>query len=677
MSSAAEKITNAYERLMCGLTVIWGYHGRPVRAMWIDEFTRALLHRGPDGLKTVNFEKPNLSLGHARLSILDVSVAGDQPMSFADGRYQIVYNGEIYNFLEVKNELEKVGYSFKTESDTEVILAAYHFWGEACQDKFNGMWAFVIFDLLNEIIFVSRDRFGVKPLFYYLTEDYFICASELKAFLALPRSIQPDVDPTVVAWMTNIEDDQQTILKNVSNLNAGYCLRLAKNGVVQRRKWWKTKDHLVTIPSIYEEQVEQYQSLFFDACQIRLRSDVPIATALSGGLDSSSIFSSLHKSRYNGLSRERITREWQSAFFLDFKGRNSIERKHAQIVCDDAGADLNILTLDPRQISPQELADCIFALEAIQNSEPGLGPWLLYKAMRESGIVVSIDGHGGDETVAGYSHYPLEAMKGLLWKPQSKGRWQSLEKIFKETSGVESVYSRRRLFKMLLSDVKRSGRETASSFPFLRGVYGLGSRLVRSNFQCHNRDDAFLQVQRARRESTVEHLSLSDRVGWGPLNTKLYQDFHSTTLPKILRNFDRLSMASGVESRAPFLDWRLVCYAFSLPEECKLGASASKQILRDSMRGIVPEATRTRKDKEGFASPLGEWLTDGFSELMLDHALGRRFLESEVWTGRQISQILESAIKNNNFREVQRLWKFVQAGILLDSFDSRKNTRWV
>jgi asparagine synthase (glutamine-hydrolysing) len=662
---------------MCGLTGIWGYTGKPVKSIWLDEFTDSLSHRGPDGRGVRNFQGKNLGLGHRRLSILDTTDAGAQPMGFADGRYQIVYNGEIYNFVELRLELERLGYKFLTRTDTEVILGAYHCWGEKCQEKFNGMWAFAIFDLREEKVFLSRDRFGVKPLFYGISADYFVFASELKAFLALPRSLQPKIDPAVVAWLTNVEDDHKTILKGVNNLNAGYCLTLTRGGGIRRSKWWITKDHLVDIPRKYGERVEHYRSLFLDACRIRMRSDVPIATALSGGLDSSSIFSGICNFRKEAAPVARAADDWQNAFFLDFLGSHNDEREYAEVVCDEASIDLTVCKLDPSQISVQQLADCIFSLEAIQHAEPGLGPWLLYKKMRNDGIVVSLDGHGGDETVAGYDHYPKYAMKEILGNPFGGERWDDLARINASFKKNEPQVSRAQVAKLFRSGAKHHLRAVAADILGPTLINRIKRIVSRVATQQSPQNDSFLQISRARRESPAERLGVVDRARLGSLNAKLYDDFHKGTLPRILRNFDRLSMANGVESRAPFLDWRLVCFAFSLPADCKLGGGYSKRILRDSMAGILPEVARLRRSKIGFASPLGEWLVGGLSEYVLDTVTSRGFIESDIWLGRKIGCEMERSISAQDFNQTEKLWKFVQAHSLLGSFDIHRNSRLV
>ena len=217
---------------MCGIVGIWNRQGLPIDVYELDRFTDSLAHRGPDGRGTYIDKKACFGIGHRRLAILDLTNSGHQPMAYGDKRYWITYNGEIYNFIELRTELELLGHHFHSESDTEVILAAYVQWGKACQFKFNGMWSFAIWDSHERQLFLSRDRFGIKPLFYLYDDKHFIFASELKAFMSLSSKLQPQFDLGIIALYANIESARKTLLKGVMNLNGGHQLILRQNGVV-------------------------------------------------------------------------------------------------------------------------------------------------------------------------------------------------------------------------------------------------------------------------------------------------------------------------------------------------------------------------------------------------------------------------------------------------------------
>lgn len=248
---------------MCGIVGIWNKNGSHLSGHCLEQFTNALAHRGPDGSGIFIDKHGCLGLGHRRLSILGLGESGSQPMSYGDGRYHITFNGEIYNFIELRQDLEKLGHRFVSDTDTEVVLAAYSQWGEDCQYRFNGMWAFAIWDSEERLLFISRDRFGVKPIFFLNTDNYFVFASELKAFMALPRKIRPDIDQTMVARMKNEESIDQTLLKGVRNLNGGCCLKLGVERTPRVRRWWETAEHLFDPPAKFEEQVELYKEIFF------------------------------------------------------------------------------------------------------------------------------------------------------------------------------------------------------------------------------------------------------------------------------------------------------------------------------------------------------------------------------------------------------------------------------
>lgn len=244
------------------------------------ECINQIKHRGPDSL--VVKEENGIVLAHARLSILDVSDTANQPMSDPSGRYWIVYNGEVYNFLELREELEQLGWKFKTNSDTEVVLYSYIEWGEYFQNKCNGMWGLAIWDTVEKTLFLSRDRFGVKPLYYYEQDNNFYFASEMKAFFPImkERKINYSLLEKKAYFIYEMKEDCS--IKGIKKIFGGQCGHY-KNGQLHLNKWWNTMEHLLNVPNQYEQQIELFRELFIDACKIRMRSDVSIGTALSGG----------------------------------------------------------------------------------------------------------------------------------------------------------------------------------------------------------------------------------------------------------------------------------------------------------------------------------------------------------------------------------------------------------
>jgi asparagine synthase (glutamine-hydrolysing) len=349
------------------------------------KMTDSMIHRGPDGAGYELYNNETLGFGHRRLSILDLSEAGKQPFNYLES-YSITYNGEVYNFLEIKEELKLKGYTFKTTSDTEVIIAAYHEFGKACLTKFNGMWAFAIWDKQIQELFLSRDRFGVKPLHYcYKPNQLFAFASETIAFKYLnnyKRTFNTQNLVTAIQNSSYIEAAGQTIYDGIEQLLPGHCITISSDKNLKITRWWNTSDHLVSYDEDYNKQVETFKELFFSACQLRMRSDVSIASALSGGLDSSSVYCTLQQFKNNSFNIERIPDNWQKAFIATFPGTSMDERKYAEEVINHTKGNAVYITPDYSNLLKDitystQLFDGIIANPLIAISD-------IYKSMRNN-----------------------------------------------------------------------------------------------------------------------------------------------------------------------------------------------------------------------------------------------------------------------------------------------------
>jgi asparagine synthase (glutamine-hydrolysing) len=626
---------------MCGIVGLWNLDHQPVLPEMLECFTDSLAHRGPDGNGFYIDPEANLGFGHRRLAIIDTSVSGRQPMFFGDSRYWITYNGEMYNFLELKAELEQSGYQFKTDSDTEVILAAYHCWGEDCQLRFNGMWAFAIWDRDERKLFISRDRFGVKPLIYYFDEKHFAFASEMKAFLTLDW-FEPDFDPAMVAAALSnerfIEGSERCLLRGLRHLLGGHCLTLKLGEKPKIRRWWNTLDHLEQVPQNYNNQVHRFRELFLDACRIRMRSDVPIGTALSGGLDSSSILCGMRHVRNGNSTNDRLAEDWQRAFIMTYPGAAIDERKYADQVIQHTGA-IPIYCTGTSDLYLNHFDRILFQYEEI--SDLHLGPWLVHKAQREHGIVVTIDGHGGDEALGGYPWYVTAALRDSLTK-LSPLRARELVSIMK---GLE-----------LFPD---------NEF-YIKSVQALFAKAMKIHEQPWLLQTPAEFISPAYEE---DRLRIQDR---DTLFKTLYKDFHFIQLPTNLRDFDRLSMAHGVEVRSPFMDWRLVCFLFSLPATAKIGSGFTKRILRDALRGILPEGIRTRRRKLGFPNLAEAWTSSGAQEFIRDVVYSADFRESSIWDGKKVAEDLALALRAQDNETLHRAWIYVQAASLMRLFREKR-----
>lgn len=612
---------------MCGIAGIWHLDGKPVDAATLDRFTDLMAHRGPDGRGTWNDQSGSVGFGHRRLSILDLSPAGQQPFLSPCGRYSMVFNGEIYNFLELRKELAAKGHTFTSDTDTEVLLAAYAQWGEDCQERLNGMWAFAVWDNEAQDIFLSRDRFSIKPLHYYYDGKNFAFSSELRPFLSLPFTgggLDPVAyrfafeRPSHAAWA------QDTMLAGVRQVPGGWCLRVSRDKTPKIKRWWNTMDHLETPPPTYGEQVERFRELFMESCRLRMRSDTAIGTALSGGVDSGSVFSML--SEIAGASadkRERVQHDWRRAFVAAYRNTKNDEEQAALDLVDHIGGVGKSIPMGP----PQDLDEfdrITSDAEAICWDIP-IGPWKVYQAMRNDGVYVSLDGHGGDETLAGYVHFIIPALHDALVPYPKPGKLYELYKLQKTM------------------DPRRYGFKV----PGLKDIIWPENKTYTASL--------FNEFHRDKNRWNREKLGL-----W------LFEETHYTGLPTNLRDFDRLSMAHGVEVRTPFLDWRLVCYAFSLPGTSKMGGGYTKRILRDALQGILPDFIRTEKVKRGFGSPLEDWKEQSVKNYIVDGVNDESFLDCPLFNGREIRDKVNRLAKTAP-AEVPNMDRQLMAARMLDA----------
>lgn len=607
---------------MCGITGVWRYDRPDIDAVAFDRFTDSLAHRGPDGRGVQRFPDTRMNLGHRRLAILDLSPRGRQPMASADKRYWITFNGEIFNYLELRDELQALGHRFSSDCDTEVLLAAYAQWGPACQARFNGMWAFAIWDNRDRVLFLSRDRWGVKPLLYSFDSGAFAFASELKAFAVLDgfdNRIDQEHMALVLRDLCADERSERTLLAGVRRLPGGHCLTVSADGSHKIERWWRTLDHRRQVARSFEDQAAEFRELLYDACGLRMRSDVPLATALSGGLDSSSIACIVNELGQAQRGRH-LAPEWQRAFVACFTGTRLDERPYAEQVITHTGMQPVFVEMNlDEHIGHVE--QIMFDNEAITDVLH-LGPWCVYRAMRQNGIVVSMDGHGADELLAGYYQSILSEITSAAQDLRPL-RYLDMRRTMKGLIGGSAVFPFG--WRMDLSRVKASLPAWGAR---LRGV--------------------------ARDYDTVR-----DGETLTPLDRQLYDSFHRDPLPTILRNFDRASMAHGIEIRMPFMDWRVVTYGFSIPDASKLGGGFTKRIVREAMKGVLPEPIRLRTNKIGLTSPSAQWMAGPLRPFVLDTMTSSDFRSSGIWDGKALCQEAEDGLRNS--QPINHLWLYVNA----------------
>jgi asparagine synthase (glutamine-hydrolysing) len=483
--------------------------------------------------------------------------------------------------------------------------------------RFNGMWALAIFDTETKDLFLARDRFGIKPLLYTLSPDRFAFASEQRALVRsglVDTTVDADVARRLMFDAFGVEGSTRTLCREIQRLQAGHFAWL-KEGRLDIRRWWCTLDHLPSLPKSASECVEHFGELFRDAVAIRMRSDVPIGTCLSGGFDSSAVICAMAAHERAGMG-PRDSTAWRHAFVAAFPGASNDERPMAEEAAAWAGVRPDILEIG-NQDALKELDRILEDNDDVYISLPSAA-WLLYREVSRQKVLVSLDGHGADELMGAYyqeNQSAVFALKNALsaaWSGSSPGR-RSIELLRAASLKVRGHY-------------------------FLRG--GLGA--IPAPLDLVADDDVL-----------PRH--------WSALNRRLYRMFHSTVLPTILRNFDRVSMAHGVEVRMPFMDWRLVTFTMALPEASKWSDGYTKLIARQAMQGRMPESIRTGRRKVGFNSPMPEWLNgplSGWTTALLDRKVSAfADLVDEARLAREVARL--NASKTWNWESVGRIWPYL------------------
>jgi len=574
-----------------------------------------LYHRGPDdyGVKCVG---NSITLGHRRLSIVDLSSKGRQPMSDITSRYTLTFNGEIYNFIEIRKELIKKGYSFFSQSDTEVVLYSYIEWGVECVNKFNGMWAFAIWDRLKAELFLSRDRFVKKPLFYAVVNGKFIFASEMKAIYPFLPSVRPSKD---FNWMKNniflYESTDKCLIDGIKRFPFAHN-GIYKDGKLSIFRYWNTLDNLVDVSNSYDDHVERFNEIFIDACKIRMRSDVPIGTALSGGLDSSATISAM--AHISESCTDYASKDWQHAFVAAFPGTPLDESYYAKVVADNIDIEANFIDINPLKYW-ENLEDYFYKFEELYITSP-IPMLMLYSEVKKSGVTVTLDGHGADELFSGYGHL-LEA----LWDSKfSFSKTIDILNTHIETLGDNTQFSRsNKLSTYLKYMVKKSIKDLLGK-GYISKDYGHINFKKLDNFSQH-----------------------------------LYVIFHETILPTLLRNYDRYSMINGVEIRMPFMDHRIVTYVNSLPYTSKFGNGYTKILIRDSMSRYMPKEITWRKSKIGFNTPIVDWMQKDLKEWFGDTVHDKSFINCQlVDNPKKLQKSIMDIVnkKENRYIEARKCW---------------------
>jgi asparagine synthase (glutamine-hydrolysing) len=513
----------------------------------------------------------NLALVNRRLAILDLSPAGHLPISTDDGSLWLTYNGEIYNFIEIREELERSGCRFRSCGDTEVILHAYRTWGPDCFKKFNGMWALALWDAKAKKLILSRDRLGVKPLYYWHTTNVFAFSSEIRCLLELgaPR----EVNEALVHDFLNtglLDHTDETFFSRIKKLPAGHTLAIDPNGQAILQRMWNIEVSGELASSQEDSKyAEPFRQLFTDAVRLRLRSDVPVGSCLSGGLDSSSIVTVANMLLF---PQEKIgAQQQQKTFSACFDDPRYDERAYIQEVLRQTHATSHYVFPQPEGFK-QELDYLLWHQEEPFRSSSIYAQWCVMRQARGRGVIVMLDGQGGDEQLCGYRKFYVFYLRELL--------------------------RHRHFLRFGLETLKFLGSpETLHTLNVRRGLHysAIGQRLQNIS--------TLLRADFAKRFA-ARHWALcygEDMAG------RIKTDITQFSLPALLRYEDKNSMAHSIEARLPFLDFRLVELLAGFPLEQKIYHGWTKYVLRQGLRGILPERIRQRKSKLGFATPEDTW----------------------------------------------------------------------
>ena len=604
---------------MCGISgVVSDY----VESHLLSRMTDAIAHRGPDGSGTWISPCSRVGLGHRRLSIVDLSDAGSQPMSNLEGDLTIVFNGEIYNHIELRQQLPENQY--QGHSDTEVILAAYKKWGVGCLEKFNGMFAFALWDAKRQELFCARDRLGVKPFFYSKSSNQLIFGSEVKALIASGMQVLPNAD----VWARylcfgSFEGPGESFFSGVNSLPPGHYMIVKPNGECRLKRWWSLPERVGNANEFQLEDATAELSRILDAAvALRSRSDVPVALNLTGGLDSSSVAQSFL--RQNPFNKTHI-------FTAAFNDAKYDEDVYADLLLSKYQCERHVTRISPEEI-PNLAAKSIWSQEAPFGGIGMLAYESIHREMGSMGLKVSIEGQGGDELFAGYNYFQPLRLLDLL----EAGDWKSA-----------LAFSRNLFDRKNVANLARRISNGEDNF------YQDGTNFL--SLDCISLD------VRSIAKAIVYDAPFENRT-----SNALFRDLTETKLQRVLRMNDRLSMAYGVELRQPFLDWRMVEFATKLPVHWKIRDGLGKYILRLAMNDRLPKEIVWEK-KRAVVTPQREWMTGPLKEWIMDIISSRSFNELGFFNQAKVKSRFDLYVKNGSDNAFP-IWQWINTVLWFDAF---------
>jgi asparagine synthase (glutamine-hydrolysing) len=619
---------------MCGIVGFCDF-GQKSNSNVLELMTQALFHRGPnDGGSKVWYNNAIVGFGHRRLSILDLSNNGHQPMLSLNEKYAIIFNGEVYNFSIIKTELEQKGYTFKSTSDTEVVLNAFIEWGVESVHKFIGMFSYSIYDIENNLIYIVRDRAGVKPLYYYFSDGLLLFGSELKSFHHHP-SFKKNLDYNSVGNFLQYGyiPTPHTIFQNTFKVKPGHYLRVDLNRQeISEQTYWDLSDYYRHQSAIsYPEALSSVEEILTSACNYRMVSDVPVGVFLSGGYDSSLVTALIQKEQTQKLK----------TFCIGFEDAQFNEALHARKVAAHLGTDHH-----EYYCTSKDLLDIVPSLSYIYDEPFGDSsaiPTILVSQLAQRSVSVVLSADAGDEIFAGY------------------GKYATFLSIFRKYNNIPKPV-KKVISAFLSTDIHKSFNRLniynldtrVNKVQDLFKANGLGSYFkILSQFFTTKEIEALLNYKYQDNRTTYFDDSLIHE-SMGELNSLLLTDFRTFMLDDILTKVDRATMSVSIEGREPLLDHRISEYVAQLPAEYKLKNGVSKYILKDIAHKYIPKELLDRP-KMGFSIPVNEWLRKDLKPMVLDYLNLDKVNNQGIFNVREFEAIRNEYVKNRNYNP-HKIW---------------------
>jgi asparagine synthase (glutamine-hydrolysing) len=622
---------------MCGIAAIVSFNNKGrERFSRIQKCTELLKHRGPDHQKFII--EPNFAMAHARLSIIDLSEASNQPFTTQDGRFTLVYNGEIFNYKALKNQLEQSGHLFHTEGDVEVLINLYKEFGKDCLHKINGFFSFVLYDKKMQTFFAARDRFGVKPFYYYTDENYFACSSELRAVKHITECSTINRTALHLYLQLTYIPEQISILENVSKLEPGEFIYI-ENNAIRKERYYSIK-----LPRIYHEEKDTNKSFFKlleSAVEERLTSDVPVGCFLSGGIDSS-IITAIAAQRNKNLQ----------TFSIGFKNNSYFDESvYAEIVARKYKTHHQTFYLGEAD-AENELENFLSATDEPFADSSAFNLFVLAKKAKQH-VKVVLSGDGADELFAGYNKHRAE------WMIRNQGIKTSL---LKSSSSIAKIFP-----------TSRNGKMSNKIRQLERFAYGakLSPQERYWRWACFYEETKAAELVKISgkelgKSTQIKHQYIS--LITEDFNSVLLADMNLVLPGDMLTKVDRMSMANAVEVRNPFLDYRLVEFAFSLKTSHKIDRFLQKKIIKESCAHLLPSGILNRK-KHGFETPVQQWLKGVLKPKIDNYCLDKDFIEQQgLFNYNELRKVVEQALSTSVGDSTSVVWS-----ILLFNYWYKKN----